>query len=424
MGFRSNGKLIVGYDLGSENAQISYAFSEEGEVETLSQVAGAEKYNIPAFLFKRYGVNQWLYGREALRLVDGQDGILVGNLLAMALDGEPVVVDGESYDPVGLLALFFKRSLSLLSQVGTKIAALMVTCPVMDRKILEVLGSVVEGIQLKAEQIVFQSHGESFYSYMLHQPADLWNYPAVLFDYGEERMKVYRMERNKRTTPMVVFIEESEYEPLDKGAPGQTSPEEMDRDFQRIAEEVCGKDIIGSVYLIGDRFTGEWMKDSLRFLCRGRRVFQGNNLFSKGACCGMQERMSVSEMGRSHVFLGNDKLKANIGMKLFRSGTESYYAVLDAGVNWYEAEHTMEIYVQDGKEIVLTVTPLIGGGKGLVRIVLEGLAEGISRLRLHFFLKAENELVVEAEDLGFGDFRASSGRVWRDEIEIYQEMGE
>lgn len=421
MGFRSNGKLIVGYDLGSENAQISYAFSEEGEVETLSQVAGAEKYNIPAFLFKRYGVNQWLYGREALRLSDGEDGILVGNLLAMALDGEPVVVDGESYDPVGLLALFFKRSLSLLSQVGTKIAALMVTCPVMDRKILEILGSVVSGIQLKAEQIVFQSHAESFYSYMLRQPAELWNYPAVLFDYGENSMKVYRLESNKRTTPTVVFIEEAEYDTPDRGI--SAGPEEMDGAFQKIAEEVCGKSIIGSVFLIGDRFAGDWMKSSLRFLCRGRRVFQGNNLFSKGACCGMQERMAVSEMGSSHVFLGKDKLKANIGMKLLRNGAESYYAVLDAGVNWYEAEHTMEVYVQDGNEILLTVTPLIGGGSGLVRVVLEGLAEGISRLRLHFFLKAEDELAVEAEDLGFGDFRASSGRVWRDEIEIYQEIG-
>ena len=423
MGFRSNGKLIVGYDLGSENAQISYALSEEGEVETLSQVAGAEKYNIPAFLFKRYGVNQWLYGREALRLVDGQDGILVGNLLGMALDGEPVVVDKESYDPVGLLALFFKRSLSLLSQVGTKIAALMVTCPMMDRKILEVLESVVSGIHLKAEQIVFQSHAESFYSYMLHQPEELWNYPAILFDYGEDRMKVYRLESNKRTTPTVVFIEETEYDPPDRGSQGQTGPEEADEVFQKIAEEVCGKSIIGSVFLIGDRFAGEWMKDSLRFLCRGRRVFQGNNLFSKGACCGMQERMAPSEAGRAHVFLGKDKLKANIGMKLLRKGEESYYAVLDAGVNWYEAEHTMEIYVQDGNELLLTVTPLIGGGSGVVCVVLEGLAEGISRLRLHFFLKAEDELVVEAEDLGFGDFRASSGRVWRDEIEIYQEIG-
>ena len=56
-----------------------------------------------------------------------------------------------------------------------------------------------------------------------------------------------------------------------------------------------------------------------------------------------------------------------------------------------------------------------------IRVVLEGLSEGIVRLKLHFYMKTERCLVVEAEDLGFGEFRASSGRTWKDEIQIYQE---
>ena len=47
--------------------------------------------------------------------------------------------------------------------------------------------------------------------------------------------------------------------------------------------------------------------------------------------------------------------------------------------------------------------------------------EVTARLKLHFYLKSEHCLVVEAEDLGFGEFRAASGRTWKDEIEIYQE---
>ena len=172
------------------------------------------------------------------------------------------------------------------------------------------------------------------------------------------------------------------------------------------------------------------MKESLRFLCRGRRVFQGNNLFSKGACCAMQEKIAPSELGQAHVFLGNDKLKANIGMQVLRNGEESYYALLDAGLSWYEAERMLEVYLQDGNELVLTVLPLIRGsakaGKGsgkegvMVRVVLEGLSEGVARLKLRFFMKTEHCLAVEAEDLGFGEFRASSGRTWKDEIEIDQ----
>ena len=155
-------------------------------------------------------------------------------------------------------------------------------------------------------------------------------------------------------------------------------------------------------------------------------MFQGNNIFSKGACRGMQEKFAPSEAGKAHVFLGREKLKANIGMKVLRNGEESYYALLDAGINWYEAERSLEVYIQEGNEIMLNVMPLAGtvsrktaGRDGsLVRIVLEGLSGGTARLKLHFFLKTEETLVVEAEDLGFGEFRAPSGRSWRDEIAL------
>lgn len=454
MGFLGSDKLIVGYDLGNNYSQISFAVSESGEAETLSQVAGEQKYNIPTVLCKRYGVNQWLYGREALRGAREEQGILVENLVELALDGETVVVDGETYDPVALLALFLKRSLGMLSQVkassgslaglGEKRMILMLTCPVLDRKIIEVLSSMVEGLHLKADRVFFQSYGESFYNYMLRQPKDLWSGPSVLFDYNRDGIKAYRMECNRRTTPVVAFIDEEDYDfpawgepPEGTGAGGQ-SPEAMDALFVRIVEDVCGRGQVGSAFLIGDGFAGGWMKESLRLLCRGRRVFQGNNLFSKGACCGAQEWLCPGELGRGHVYLGRDKLKANIGMKIFRQGEDSYYALLDAGMNWYEAEQSVEFYIQDGNEIALTVTPLIkssgapgsegapsgagasGRGERSISIALTGLQGTVARLRMHIFLKAENVLEVEVEDLGFGKFREMSGRVWRETVEIYQ----
>lgn len=434
MGFLGGDRLIVGYDLGNEYSQISYAVSEEGETETFSQVAGGQSYNIPTVLCKRYGTNQWYYGREALRFAEEGQGILVENLLEMALDGEPVMIDQESFDPVSLLALFFKRSLMMFVQacartkLPDKIAALMITCPIFERAVGEMLGSVVEGIRLKAEKICFQSHGESFYTYMLHQPRELWVNAPVLFHYRQNGIKVYHMECNRNTTPVVAYVEESEYtfpawEKSAEEEMSQERKEELDAAFSHIAQDVCGKEAVDSVYLIGDGFAGDWMKDSLRFLCKGRRVFQGNNLFSKGACCGMQERLQASEAGKEHVFLGNDKLKANIGMRIYRQGEESYYALLDAGRNWYESEQTLECYIREGNEIKLTVVPLIkspaGRGKEEKEMVLEGLRGNIARLRLHLYMEEENLLTVQVEDLGFGEFREASGNVWRRSMPVY-----
>ena len=111
-------KIIVGFDLGEENSQISFYGAGNKNVETVSAVAGVEEYNIPTVLCKREGNGQWFYGREALRVANEEDGILVDHLLSHAMDGEPVLVDGEAYEPAALLSLFFKKSLGLLAGVG------------------------------------------------------------------------------------------------------------------------------------------------------------------------------------------------------------------------------------------------------------------------------------------------------------------
>lgn len=434
MGFLNSDKLIVGYDLGDEYSQISYAYSAGGEVETLSQVAGVHLFNIPTVLCKRYGTNQWLYGREAVRNADNGQGVLVGNLLFLALDGEMVVVDGESFDPAALLTLFVKRSLGLLPKPSEKIMALMITSPVFDRGILELLSRVVEGLGLKTDKVAFQSYGESYYSYMLRQPWELMNSGSVLFEHRGDRIRVYRMEHNRYTTPVVVFVRQEEYilDHIPTDMPGEddaaaesSPPEGLDAALCHIAKAVCGDAVIGSVYLIGDGFAEEQLKASLRFLCRGRRVFLGNNLFSKGACFGMQEKLERSRAGEGHVFLGSDKLKANVGMRILRNGEDSYYALLDAGMNWYEAERETELYIQDGNELELVITPLAGNSRtgpgrgGRAKVVLDGLPGGITRIHMYLYMKEENCLAVEVEDLGFGEFRPSTGRVWNETVSVY-----
>ena len=65
------------------------------------------------------------------------------------------------------------------------------------------------------------------------------------------------------------------------------------------------------------------------------------------------------------------------------------------------------------------VTPLIGKQVKTIRIVLENFPASIARLRLHLYLEEEKRLAVEVEDLGFGEFRLPSGRMWKEEVEIY-----
>lgn len=423
MGLLHHGKLMVGFDLGEEYSQISYTLGD-AEVETLSTVAGQELYNIPTVLCKRIGANQWFYGKEAVGCAREEKGILVENVLQLAVKGEPVQIDQTVFDPVSLLALFMKRCLGLLSQVASpdKISAMMITCDKLDGRLVEVLNQAVKGLQLRTDKIYYQSHAESFYHYMLRQPEELWKSQVLLLEYRGTRVITYCLGLNRRTTPVVCYVEDWEYsmppyDPMpEEEALRREKMERMDMEFTEIAMQVCKQTPVTAVYLIGEHYSEEWMKESLRNLCMGRRVFQGNNLYSKGACYAVVERFHPSETGKAHIFLGEEKLKANIGMNILNQGQKVYYALLDAGVNWYEAEHQFEFYMRGGNELNLEITSLTGKESWTVPVTLEDMLPGMSRMKARLFLTGEKELVLEVEDLGFGSYREATHYIWRKEI--------
>ena len=101
-GKRNNAKMVIGYDLGRQFSQVSYYAVGDADPCTVSPVAGTEQYNIPTVLCKRVGVSQWYYGKEALKN-QGEEGILVDHLLEKALQGEEVLVEETTFDPVALL---------------------------------------------------------------------------------------------------------------------------------------------------------------------------------------------------------------------------------------------------------------------------------------------------------------------------------
>ena len=419
------GSVLVGYDLGEQYSQISYLVYGKEEVDTVATVVGTKQYNIPTMLCKRKGVNQWFYGKDAVKNAGEESVVPVDGLLVLARRGEEVELDGERFDPVALLTLFLKRSMTLMNFIAPidKIDAIMFTVDVLDDRMVEILLQASANLGLKTNHIFFQSHTESFYFYMLHQPPELWNYQVIACEHDGRRLKTYRMECNKRTTPIVVLIEEQIYETLI--VPDEAEEETIREDAYRLADErflsilqkMCEGRIVSSAYLLGDGFRAEWNKESLQFLCHNRRVFQGNNLFSRGACYGLQEKLEPSEVGLKHVFLGKDKLKSNIGMNVLRQGRESYFALLDAGENWYEVEKECEFLLEEETELSFVITPLTGrNAETRVMRLSGGNRSGApyTRYRLRMSMSASETVQVRVTDLGFGELFPSAGQVWEE----------
>ena len=422
------GSVLVGYDLGNRYSQISYCIYGQEDVDTVATVVGTKQYNIPTMLCKRKGANQWYYGKDAMKN-EQEGGIPVSGLLTLVRKGEEVKVEEELFDPVALLTLFVKRTMTLMNFIAPveKIDAIMFTVEEPDDRMVEVLALVSANLGLKTSHIYFQGHTESFYSFMLHQQADLWCHQVLACEHDGMRLKLYRMECNKRTTPIVVLIEEQIYETL--VIPEEAEEEKIRQDAYRLADErflgilqgMCEGRFISTVYLLGDGFRAGWQEQSLQFLCRNRRVFQGNNLFSKGACYGLLEKLEPSEEGKKHVFLGRDMLKANIGMNVMRQGKESYYALLDAGENWYELYKECDFLLTKEKELRFVITPLDGKHVQTKVIALsEENENGAPYTRYHMEMKmnAPDQVCVKITDLGFGEFYEASGNVWEEAFQI------
>ena len=423
------GNVLAGYDLGEQYAQISYCVYGSEDVDTVATVVGTKQYNIPTMLCKRKGVNQWYYGKDAIKNSEEEDMFLVGNLLSAARKGEKITLDGESYDPVALVTLFMRRSLTLMNLISSieNIAAIMFTVDELDDRMVEILAQAAANLNLKTPHIYFQSHTESFYSFILHQPPELWTYQVIACEHDGRRLKTYRMECNKRTTPIVALIEEQIYETV--VVPEEEEEEQVKRDAFRLADErflgivekMCEGRIVSGVYLLGDGFREDWHERSLQFLCHSRRVFQGNNLFSRGAVYGILEKLAPSEAGQSHVFLGKDKLKSNIGMQVMRQGKESYLALLDAGENWYEIHRECEFLLGDVKKLEFIVTPLTGKHAETKEITLTGVRETgapFTRYALEVYMSSADTVQVKVTDLGFGELFAANGQVWENSFQV------
>lgn len=303
----------------------------------------------------------------------------------------------------------------------------MITVDELNPRMLELLQKVAEELPFDASVVSFQAREESFFSYMIQQPEELWLHQVMVLDASEDVLKVFRLEMNRRCTPVVAFIEKNEYPEIDFGKQPKTKMalenfrSSMDGQILEIAKGCFRDRMITSVYLIGDAFAGEWCMETLRFLCRGRRVFQGNNMYSKGACYWAKEKEQQTELGKGHVFLGNDKVKANIGMKVIRDGVERYFAILDAGQNWYECKKEFDLILERGRELSFLITPLNGKEPRIAEITLDGLPDRpakATRIRVDIICVSESQIRIHIEDMGFGEMYEASGLDWTEEFEI------
>ena len=400
-------QICYGIDLRSDDTIFCHYPPGANQPLTVSSVVGGEVYQIPTVLARVRGNARWVIGEEARRLVEVHQATQVQDLYQKALHAEKVYVEGTEYEATALLARFLSRLFSLSGHTtddGT--CARVVFCvSALNAETVSLFHRLGRHLQLADAQVQVISREESFYYFLFHQEPQVFLQDVMLFDDRPEGMDSFCLHRNQRTSPQSVHVDRQSHGPL-RGDP--------DAAFAGIAQSRMEGKTISGVYLTGDGFDGDWMRRSLEYLCKGRRVFAGKNLYAKGACyCA-----HVRETGRDwpFVYYGEEKLRRSVGLRVQEMGKVRPLRLLSMGESWYEAEGSCELILDDRPELTFYIQEQGVAAERPETVLLSGLPQRpprTTRIRVNARPLSNTQVEILVTDLGFGELFAATGKQLR-----------
>lgn len=404
--------IYLGIDFGLESTILSIYNQNMAEPQTISTVLGAENYAIPTALAKKNGLSQWYFGHDAFLQSSVGQASLVDDLYKNAYEDAKLVVAGESYRARQLLVIYFKKLLSMPSiySVMDRLKKFIVCLDSVDSTMIKLLQYVVQELDISSDLLLILDKKESFYYYALSQKPELFTYNVALFEYSKNSVTSFMLSRNASTRPQVITVDKTIY---DMPASGN------DQDFLAIVKNTFGNKVISAVYLVGDGFNGNWLKESLTFLCRGRKVFLGQNLYSKGACyAGL---IKSTDKDWPFIYIGDNDLKFNISLKLIDNGEYTFYSLLEAGKSWFEEKGECEVIIDGNSEVELYLQKpeqRMASTQVLELVDMPERENRTTRVRIEALPLSDHSVQIKITDLGFGEISPGSGKKWEHIITI------
>lgn len=408
--------LIIGFEFNPKESQICYFDRTAKDAVSAEIKVGSSQYAFPTVLSKSLGKNEWHFGIEAEYFAEQQNGILIDQLYDLCANGNSTVIDGQEYEPGVLLAIYLKNALETLgvTEPEKQVSGMMLTVPSLTRSFVEAIRFAYEKIGMSRTRCFLQDYDESFYYYALYQKPEMWGRNVGLFSFKGDEVTFSSLNLDHRTKPVTAAVAAGKTKKL------SSDTRKRDDDFYRLIEDSFGSDIYSSVFLIGEGFDKNWAVRSVALLCRNRRhVFFGNNLYAKGACFAAYEKVEERRL-KGYLFVGNALIRHNIGMDMSINGSPAYYAMIGAGVNWYEAAKDCELILDNTDELTFVVSKMEDGRRERYTMPLPELPERpnkTTRLHLHLEYDSPRRCQITVEDMGFGEMFPGSGKVWHETME-------
>lgn len=413
--------LIVGFDFSNDYTQFCCLNHETMEPESVSILKN--KYLIPSVLgVKSYSKN-WIFGEEALSCHEKNTAVLIDNLIGRMENNLQTEVFGTVFQPEILLAKFFRKCLQTLKSYfpNNSILKIIVTVKNLNDNLVKGIYDALLEIGIDRDRAFVQSHAESYQYYALSQSKELWASDVGLFDFDEEGLIYHQISINRLDHPYIVSLTEKDFSQIINYETIQNlEQEKLEYTFQTVAADALHRQVVSTIYATGKGFEGEWADNALKQLCIGRRVFKGQNLYSKGACYAAKEMVAEKTLS-DFIFLGKEKIMGTIYTQGYMNSDFQEIVLAKALTPWYEVDLHTDFILDDTEEVPIIVNNIKTKKITTYSMLLHDIPKRPSRTtRIEFRVKFYNQTtaVITVKDKGFGDFYPSSNRVWEETIEI------
>jgi hypothetical protein len=193
----------------------------------------------------------------------------------------------------------------------------------------------------------------------------------------------------------------------------------MDNDFARIAEYEVKKAYISSVFLTGIGFTNKWMKKSTNVLCQGRRVFVGQNIYTKGACY-RAVGGEYKEFYDRFFIETKENVLFDVGITL-GDEKDTFVPIANGGRQWYNTHGKIFVILDDTDKLTLVYRSRHNLEEKREVVKIHGIPKRpnkTTKLSLEVEFESPNQGAVIIRDLGFGKMFPTTNKIYRKEFNI------
>ena len=163
----------------------------------------------------------------------------------------------------------------------------------------------------------------------------------------------------------------------------------------------------------GSGFEGNWMKKTLTYLCAGRRVFLGQNLYANGAC--LLGIHSIELMDEGMILMdGPDMVYHTVGVVTTEAGKPQYVPITSIGREWYNTHGSVDIILDKSQRVDFFYHNTKENEIEGAACDIKGLPKRppkTTRIRIEVSFTSQTEGVILLKDMGFGEMFPATGKI-------------